>query len=255
MLSSTVDMYQATIDGINKNRTTILIPAKWNRLINDALLDYSREHIVKGEVNQKRIDDLRMLYVTDEVNSISSNSFPLPDGTTVNNTNGILLPLYLRLLGTAFKINYVDNKCRKQGLSDWIYETHVMKSDRRNVIKRNPFRQPKDEKIYHRQIGNIIEIDTGTSSTAAVMHIEYWKFPRQIFYNTNGGNVDQVGTIVNGLLTFDYTGVTPGSVNCDLPEEQRQEVVDNAVRIYVERSQDPRYKSVLTEEQITGPTK
>jgi hypothetical protein len=241
MLITTVDMYWGTIDGINKNRTEILTPEKWNRLINLAQINYCRDHIVKGEVNQKRIDDLRMIYVVDDINAISATTFPLPDGSTVNNINGVLLPLYMRLLGTAFKINYVNNICGLIGISDWIHNVKVMKSDRRNIIKRNPFRRPSDVKIYQRQIGNIVEIDTGTSSTAAVMHIEYFRWPTDIFYN-----------YVNPA---DTGNPATGSVNCILPAEQRQEIVDTAVRIYVERSQDPRYRTILTEETITGQSK
>jgi hypothetical protein len=241
MLSTTLDMYWGTIDSINKNRTEILTPEKWNRLINLAQMEYCREHIVKGEVDQKRIDDLRMIYIKDDIAAISATTFPLPNGTTVQNVAGTILPLYMRLLGTAFKINYVDNVCGLTGLSDWIYNVHVMKSDRRNMIKRNPFRRPSDAKIYQRQLENIVEIDTGTSSTAALMHIEYFRWPTTIFYN-------QANPADTGIEAT-------GSVNCILPPEQRQEIVDVAARIYVERAQDPRYRTVLAEEQIKGQSK
>ena len=242
MLRTTDDMYKATIEGTNKHRTGILTPAKWNMLINLAQLDYCRDHIVNGEVIQKRIDDLRMLYVVDDINAISATTFPLPNGTNVNNSQGTLLPLYMRLLSTAFKINYVDNVCGfADGLSDWIYNVKVLKSDNRNIIKRNPFRRPSDAKIDQRQIGDTVVIDTGTSSTAALMHIEYFKWPVEIFFNEN--NIPDTGVPATG------------SVNCELPAEQRQEIVDYAVRIYIERSQDPRYRTILNEENITGQSK
>jgi hypothetical protein len=241
MLRTTDDMYRATIEGTNKHRTGILTPAKWNMLINLAQTDYCRDHIVNGEVIQKRIDDLRMLYIVDEINPITTTSFPLPDGISVNNSQGVLLPLYMRLLSTAFKINYVNNVCKLTGLSDWIYNVKVLKSDNRNIIKRNPFRRPSDAKIYQRQIGNTVVIDTGTSSTAALMHIEYFKWPVEIFFNEN--NIPDTGNPLTG------------SVNCELPPEQRQEIVDYAVRVYIERSQDPRYRTILNEEQITGQSK
>lgn len=241
MLRTTDDMYRATVEGINKHRTSIIIPDKWNKLINLAQLDYCRDHIVNGEVIQKRIDDLRMLYIVDEINAITTKTFPLPNGTNVNNSQGTILPLYMRLLSVAFKINYVNNVCGLTGLSDWIYNVKVLKSDNRNIIKRNPFRRPSDAKIYQRQIGDAIEIDTGTSSTAAVMHIEYFKWPVEIFYNVNA--------------IPDTGDPAIGSVNCELPPEQRQEIVDYAVRIYIERSQDPRYRTILNEEQITGQSK
>ena len=241
MLSTTVDMYQGTLDSINKNRTEILTPEKWNRLINLAQMDYCREHIVNGEVVQKRIDDLRMIYVVADIAAITDKTFPLPNGTTVQNLTGTILPLYMRLLGTAFKINYVNNICDLTGLSDWIYNVHIMKSGRRNMIKRSPFRRPTDAKIYQRQLENIVEIDTGTASTAAIMHIEYFRWPDTIFYNENAP-----GDTGNPLT---------GSVNCILPPEQRQEIVDLAARIYVERAQDPRYRTILAEEQIKGQSK
>jgi len=243
MLVSTVDMYRETVEGINKHRTEILTPAKWNRLINLAQLDYCRDHIVNGEVIQKRMDDLRMLYIVDDINNNSTTSFPLPDGIAVTNTQNVILPLYMRLLGTAFKIKYVNNACGLTGTSPWIYNSKVMKSDLRNVVKRNPFRRPSDAKIYQRQIGNNIVIDTGTSSTAAVMHIEYFKWPVEIFYNSTPG------------MSADTGNPATGSVVCELPPEQKQEIVDYAVRVYLERVQDPRYRSFLQEEAITGQSK
>ena len=228
MLNSTLEMYNATVDGTNKHRTEILTPAKWNRLINLAQLDWCRDRIVGAEVAQKRIDDLRMIYVVSDIANTNDTTFPLP-------TN------YMRLLSLAFKIEYINNVCGLTGISDWLYQTKVMKSDNRNVIKRNPFRKPSDAKIYQRQIGNTIVIDTGTSSKAKMMHIEYFRWPVDIFYNvSNPGD----------------TGIpATGSVNCELPTEQRQEIVDYAVRIYIERVQDPRYRSLLQEETITGQSK
>lgn len=41
-------------------------------------------------------------------------------------------------------------------------------------------------------------------------------------------------------------------VNIELPDQQRKEVVEQAVRVYLERVTDDRYKSYLTEEAIRG---
>jgi len=240
MLVTTLDMYKATVDGVNKTRTDILTPDKWNRLINLAQLDYCREHIVNAEVNSKRIDDLRMLFIGDAIAASSAITYPLPDGSVVTNLSGVVLPLFMRLLSVSFKITYVNNVCGLTGESEWINNVKVLKTDKRTEIMKNPFRRPSDAKIYYNELGNYIRIVTGTASTAKYMYIEYFKYPKDIFYN-------------NGLP--DTGDPATGSVTCELPAEQKQEIVDMAVRIYVERSQDPRYRTLLNEEMITGQSK
>jgi hypothetical protein len=69
----------------------------------------------------------------------------------------------------------------------------------------------------------------------------------QYGYNVTSLTLNTTGTVPTTTITI---GATVSDVNIELPEQQRKEVVEQAVRIYLERVTDVRYKSYLTEEAI-----
>ena len=81
--------------------------------------------------------------------------------------------------------------------------------------------------------------------------------------NLNTVSVGQFG--YDGVATIATTGTPPtytittnataSDVNIELPEQQRKEVVEQSVRIYLERVSDVRYKTYLTEETIRDSAK
>ena len=101
--------------------------------------------------------------------------------------------------------------------------------------------------MYYEIKGGKKDLITGTSSTGDSMRLEYIRYPRRIFYDSTN-STEQTGP------TYTYTAGS-GCVNCELSEQQRQEIVDIAVREYLERIKDPRYKSFLQEEAIKSQSK
>ena len=81
--------------------------------------------------------------------------------------------------------------------------------------------------------------------------------------NLNTVSVGQFG--YDGVATIATTGTPPtytittnataSDVNIELPEQQRKEVVEQSVRIYLERVSDVSYKTYLTEETIRDSAK
>ena len=127
----------------------------------------------------------------------------------------------LKTLGIQFKINYVDNECGLTGVSEWL-KAKPMRADAKGEV--GHYSKPKDSRLYYQIYGNTVELITGTSSTANRMRIEYIKYPTAI------------------TLTPDY----PGEVRA----LQRQEIVDLAVRTYLERVKEERYQSNLNEDML-----
>ena len=143
--------------------------------------------------------------------------------------NGYPNPKYFRLLNVLFKMTYKDNEIFPDGISNWI-RAQLMRADQRADIYQNPYRFPTDEKPYYRLVGEFIEFVTETDSTPYKMKIEYLRYPRAIKY------------------------VEPQSddvaIDCELGPFQQKEIVDMAVRMYIEATQSPRYQSQIVEEQI-----
>ena len=269
ILETTRDLYFAFLDGIKKEYTGIVIPAVFNRIINDwAQVEWMRQNVshVEGvEITQKQIDDLQVLMVVCDGNipiltsplnpiaPIATNVFPVPDlpsgptATPVGYTIGLQsypagvmqYPRMFRFLSVLFKINYVNNECNLTGVSDWL-EANIMRSDRESVIMNSVYRKPKDSRLYYRQVNRQVQLITGTQSYGVAMNLKYIRWPRNIFFDEQ--NQDDVATA-------DYTPGN-GSINCELPSEIRKEIVDIAVRTYLERVRDPRYQSYLNDVMI-----
>ena len=269
ILETTRDLYFAFLDGIKKEYTGIVIPAVFNRIINDwAQVEWMRQNVshVEGvEITQKQIDDLQVLMVVCDGNipiltsplnpiaPIATNVFPVPDlpsgptASPVGYTIGLQsypagvmqYPRLFRFLSVLFKINYVNNECDLTGVSDWL-EANIMRSDRESVIMNSVYRKPKDSRLYYRQVNRQVQLITGTQSYGVAMNLKYIRWPRNIFFDEQ--NQDDVATA-------DYTPGN-GSINCELPSEIRKEIVDIAVRTYLERVRDPRYQSYLNDVMI-----
>jgi len=143
--------------------------------------------------------------------------------------NGYPNPKYFRLLNNLFQIYYVDNTIFADGESSWL-RAQLMRADQRADIYQNAYRYPTDEKPYYRLLGEFIEFVNETSSYPLRMKLEYLRYPRAIKY------VEPTSDDV--------------AVDCELPSIQQKEIVDMAVRMYIEATQSPRYQSQIVEEQI-----
>ena len=115
-----------------------------------------------------------------------------------------------------------------------------MRSDNKIPILKSPYRKPKDSRLYYEVFNRVIHLITGTPSYGVAMNLEYLRWPVNIFFDELNQD-DTPGA--------DYTPGN-GSINCELPPVIRKEIVDIAVRIYLERVRDPRYQTYLNESQM-----
>jgi hypothetical protein len=210
------DMYTAVLDGIFKSKTGTLYPDEFERLINKTQLEYVQNKLTQEEENQKRTDDLREIRVlSPDIPPSSLNTFPLPYSA------GNKPPGYLYLLAANFKLNYINNVCGLTGVSGYLM-AKTMKSDwNENELMKDPYNRPKDDKLYFKVIGDNVILITGTNSTGAFMQIDYYRYPRDISVTS--------------------------SIDCELAVHVRQEIVDIAIRKYLQEVQDPRYQTKAAE--------
>lgn len=239
MLVTTEDMYKATLFSLQKENIGTVYPDYWNALINVAYNEWIDMKADEVELNQKRIDDLEVLrVVTDGVYQYNGTTIQPISGTYTSPITEFELvpsgyPTYRRMLNAMFKIVYINNDCYDDNtVSDWL-GGKIMRSDERSVSMRNPYRKPKDSRLYYEIINNVIRLETGTDSYGSQARIEYIRQPDSIYYNETN--------------PADTGDPTTGSVNCELAEKQKREIVDLAARIYIERVKDERYQTLLNE--------
>ena len=220
MLDSIEDMYRALLDGVKKESTTTINPARFNRLINTSQLMWTMVNIKDVEIEQLDIDRFRNLLTNDDL---------LPS------TNPLLFELddtYLRMLSTSFKVRWKSGAC-ETGDSDFM-PGHYLKTNNVSVSKVNPYRKTSQYRLHYRLIDNTVDFFENPHCTPLKCRVSYIRYPIDMFY-------DGVGSSNN--------------VDCELPIHVRQEIVDIGVRIHLERVVDPRYKSYLNEFIINSKIK
>jgi len=284
-LINTYDMYLAFLDGIKKYGTGTVDAPTFNRIINEWGQDeWIRKTLRKGpEITEEIQEKLSMLRViTDDeftyteridltlkyvLNSIPSNQFVTshtnimgvnggvpspytggyfmyPYGAPII-VNGIKYPAMERLLGLSFKLRYKNNECYDDDtISDWL-NAHVLYSDQKSILRKNPWRKPTDERLYYEILGEHIVLTNDTDSIGYRVRLDYIRKPRAIFFNTNNTDPREEQDGVP-----DYTGTVSGSVNCELSSDLRMEIVEIAVRTFIERIKDPRYQTFINELNI-----
>jgi len=247
VILSAEDMFKAFLDGVRKTSTTVIKPAYFNRIINDACIDMVKSKLPTKEFNQKRIDDLEKLVVTTDgvllhmiristdgmfivpsLYSITGNDSILyassipncneSEETDSGSTTGIIsasnYPLYMHGLNAGFIVDNVVTWAR------------IWRTDRKLMLSGNPFRKPSSAKLYFEYLQDKIKLNSEADVTCMVL--EYIRYPK--------------------LITFSET--TAECVDSEFNPIINKEIVENAVRIYLERVLNPRYKSYLQEVMI-----
>jgi hypothetical protein len=224
-------MYNALLDGLNKDQTGTVFPDEAELLLNESQLEAIVNKYEQAEKTQKRIDDLRTLVVLGETIANSGPSisgqeiFALPYNPNVNvvtpkNPSGTNKG-YLFLLRASFQIQYVNNACGYKGLSK-LLKSKIMRSDIKDEIARDPFNKPTDERLYHETTSDTLTLLTAGQSFGISANIDYLRYARDIILV--GPNVD-----------------------CELPLHMRKEIVDIAIRKKLEAIESQRYPSKVNE--------
>ena len=232
------DAYKAFLRGIRKYSTTTVKPVFFNPFFNECMLDWVKTKLPLEEFNQKRIDDLEKLrIVTDgtaygysaiQAYPVGTDMFKIPSvytqpvsglpSSAIESGNRVTVyPLYMHGLNAMFKLT-AD--------VDW-KDASIMRSDKRAVSANNPYREPTNTNKYYEVINDRIRL-IGSTAGEDQMRLEYIRYPYMYNYSTTASEV----------------------VNPEFLPSQNKEIVDVAIRKYLEIIQDPRYKSFLQEEVI-----
>ena len=245
MLLTTEDLYLAYLDGIKNMKTSTVSPTMFNRDINLGQDIWLVENISSVDITQDKIDILQSLrIVTDgitEVNSVvlypiapigdGSNLFDLPidPDIDINNVTAAKgstqnYPRYLRGLSMMFKVEY-DGACSLSGISDW-KGASLLKVNAKTASLENHYRKPTHRRLMYDMKNDTLELYL-SEATAYGLQLEYFRWPEVIYYDVT----------------------TPAdSIPCELNPVVRRDIVNIAIRTYLEINKDPRYQTYVKEQ-------
>jgi len=244
------DMYRAFLRGIRKENTSVVNPTYWNPFINEEVIKWVKSKLPMVEFNQKRIDDLGILRVVTDSSTLLSGYESIKETATGNQIYSVPAqytqlsgscpfsgnyPQYLHGLNASFRKGTRGTVTTRTSLppSPEVKMTYtawkgakILRSDKSTVITDNPFRVASENRIYFEKIGDQIRMTGGIGENE--LRLEYIRYPKIIQYST--------------VLVYNY--------NPEFTPSQCQEIIEQAVRSYLERIMDPRYKTFLQEQMI-----
>jgi len=225
MIVTAQQQYEHTLRIIGKSHTISIEPEEWEAFARLAQLNWVKRKYAEFQINQKRIDDLRILISDPQTDPViqspiapGSGIFPIP--VLVNGQ-----PHYFLMLNCAFRINYVGNECFT-GTSDWL-KAKPMRDDIELEIMEDPYNKPKDSRLYYKEVGNNVFLYTGTLSTGSQVRYSYLKYPPDIL-------------------------LLPAPVNCILPPHACQEITEEIARMIIELIESGRYQTYLIEQRLSA---
>jgi|GEM_PF-4020996 len=228
-------LFEYFLYSVRKERTAVISPEAWTSFMSGIILDWVKLRLPETEYIQKRIDDLEAIHVItdgilhDMIEADENDLYPVP-----------IDPQYLHGLSATFAYYY--NPVGDDALSGGdlrnpvvgsnagiLYRTvgRILRADNRGMIERNPYRKTKSSRVYFDLREGFIYLSSGETPFNRLI-LEYYKYPEKIIFTSSGED-------------------STGSFN----ESQNKEIVDLAIRKYLERVKDPRHKSFGAEQMST----
>jgi hypothetical protein len=214
-LDTAENVYMAVLDGIKKESTAVLLPEQFNRLINvDAMTEWLNQTAPISDFDQSVVDALSNLV---KVKIIAPT-------VTLEGQYHIKLPKnYYRLQSVSFKLDISGKQ------TDWLPVKRVRSDSYSLAVSGvNPYRKASNERLYYMQVDDTVK-SFPTNDKVVSAKIIYLSRPAPIVYNE-----DPDGNHSHGNLN----------------KEQKKEVVDIAVRIFLERVKEERYQTQLMEKNL-----
>ena len=249
----TLDSFRLFLDGIKKERTTVVNIDYWNRLMNECQLTWLKNKAPKVELTQDIIDDLSVLRVVTDGSQTWKGKSLEPIGTikTISKefylpTNTFLVdyPRYFRLLSIQFLMSYYDTEIAAYRDAEDLEYARVLRSDKRAVMASNYYRRAKKGRLYYEIVGNSIRAVSEEDCIGKLMRLEYLRYPELIWLDEKNMEDHKKGT--NGQPYVSGWG----SIPCELGDIQTKEIIETAISVHLERTMDQRFQTFAQEQQI-----
>lgn len=224
MIRTVDEMYVRFLYGIDKEGTATVYPEKFNELINEAQGLVVNEIADEVQINRRRLDDLAPLYL--RTAELTTKDLP------INCFRELFVKFRIELPnGTSFQTVSIDNR----SISRDFFDGKILRADLRSAALKNPYRNHdtllRDKEVYYEILNTGVASVQGIDTVGYPFYsyqMDYIKFPQAIVFDETGAN----------------------HRHCELSPRMQQIIVDRAVRIYIERTENVRYQSALNEDRM-----
>lgn len=237
-----LETYQSFLEGIRKGKTRSFPPELFNPFINKVAREWLNGKVAELQMNSKRIDDIDLLFIktdgidypeigiSDYINGVSVFEFPGIQNTTVNQVphaeiGEILYPLSFRLIKVIANINGKPVECK-------YLDSHISLN--------NKYQKVSEDLVYYELSKNKLRV-YATERVSSIA-LNYVRQPRPFNFNVSYANVKYDPETNDNPET--------SSTPFEYKDKQVDEIVDDAIRIFLERNTDKRYQTFLNEQKI-----
>ena len=248
-------MYEYFLSEIRKDYTGTVIPQVWNILMKDALQEWkvklSREMDmgIYGNAEQSSLSVVTDGVIAPMIKLFASgtpgifflNNPMSNDGTShvslnVGSTTGVYCTMFRRRSVLA-GYSYVENDPASTMICS--IPCHEMTAFEEADIVANYYRRPSTLKCYY-TMGSKWRFFVPEGVKTLFVKLSYIKTPMEFYYD-----VQSPGDATNPAAPYTLGG---GSVNSDISEEAKREVINICVKNYLKGLNDQRYQSYLQEQ-------
>ena len=213
---TSLDMYNLTLEILNKAKTSSVTPEEWNPIANSLQIEYVLS-IAKTEEDQSVIDRLNPI--------INDVDIPNTGGNVAGQESFILPSDYLRLRSVGFRLNYVNDDCFSDGPGSEVLSAQRVTDDEKSIIDENPYRRAQTNRLrYFQSAGNILKVFTGNASYGISAKVRYLRYPK----------------------TIDVTQ-SPGVGDCEMPTDFKNDLCHLIAKRFIEIQESGRYLTVQNE--------
>ena len=125
------------------------------------------------------------------------------------------------------------DRCKRKGVSDW-KKVHVMRTGQEATIRGSIFRRPSEDRVYYIRTDNEVRFDTNGRVKVVDALVSYYKYPSMMLAPASLDAAD--------IRAWNNTKYD------DVNDFQRKEILNECIRLYLERVKEERYRSFLNEE-------
>lgn len=229
MVVSALDMFELTLQLLNKHNNSSVAPDEWTIFANHVQIEHVLDLYASYQKNQSVIDKLSVLVepftiANSGVNAPGQEVFVFPYMTTPGVTTEYSYG-YLRLLNIMGRLNYQNDPCHANGIGNFV-QLNFLSDDQESVIEENPYRRANNNRVYYQQVDNKVSIITGTQSWCTEIKGKYLRYPRAIDLNSS-----------------------PGIGDCELPIDVRNDLCSLITKKIIENIESGRYPTFTNEIQ------
>ena len=189
VLDTAEKMYRYFLAQVRKEHTVVISPTQWNDMINPYVLDWVKSKLPERDFNQKRIDDLHVLYNRNTINESTPGYFEIP--------KNYLSGSYAEFVGKNDKSTTPAT------------EGKMLRGDQRTVFKKNPYRQEGDEFVYFElRHGFLMLVTTESIHNYNRMFLGFYKYPEQIIYDPQSTKEECRYTLTCGSYYNTWNGAS-----------------------------------------------